>query len=145
MRKLILTALGVALLTPFALHAQSMTLQQPVQTAGKPALPDEVVEVHHDHAFVGSAVIRDTLGGALLGAAAGGGYAFYQKENNNNGDWGNWQRPVFIGAGIGAGVGLIIGIIDATTWADPGYAPTPVADQRSTGFSTPTAQYSLHF
>ena len=147
MRKLILATLGLALLTPFASHAQSMTLGQPAATAEqRPALPDEVVEVRHERPFAGGIVIRDTFGGAVLGAAAGGGYAFYQKENNNNGDWGNWQRPVFIGAAVGAGVGLILGIVDATTWSGGGYYDDrPVADQRSTGFTPATAQYSLHF
>jgi hypothetical protein len=144
MRKLIL-AFSLALTTSFALHAQSMTLQQPVQPAPKQGLPDEVLEVRHERVFPVGVVVRDTFGGAFLGAAAGGGYAIYQKENNNNGDWGNWQRPVLIGAGVGAGIGLILGIVDATTWSSAGYAPEPVADQRQTGFTPATAQYSLHF
>jgi hypothetical protein len=147
MRKLILTTLGLALLTPLAVRAQSMTLPQtPATNAQRPALPDEVLEVRHERPFAGGIVIRDTFGGAVLGAAAGGGYALYQKENNNNGDWGNWQRPVLIGAGVGAGVGLILGIVDATTWSGGGYYDDrPVADQRSTGFTPATAQYGLHF
>jgi hypothetical protein len=144
MRKPIIGVLGLVLGSSLALHAQSMSVPQ-TQAPRSNALPEEVMEVHHDHEFAAGAIIRDTLGGAVLGAAAGGGYALYQKQNNNNGDWGNWQRPVLIGAGVGAGIGLIFGIVDATTWSDRSYTATPYADQKQTGFSPPTAQYALHF
>jgi hypothetical protein len=144
MNKPTIAAIGLTLCTSLALHAQSITLPS-TQTTRSNALPDEVMEVHHDHAFAGGALIRDTFGGAVLGAAAGAGYAIYQKEQNNNGDWGNWQRPVLIGAAVGAGVGLVFGIVDATTWSDRGYSATPYADQKTTGFVPPAAQYGLHF
>jgi hypothetical protein len=131
---LIATVLSVG----FAFGAHAQTYQAPAQP-----LPDAVIEVHHDHEFAGGAVIRDTFGGAVLGTAVGVGVAYYNKEQNNGGDWGNWQRPVLIGAGIGAAVGLVFGIVDATTWSDGG--PGPYADRRETGFAPPAASYGMHF
>jgi hypothetical protein len=148
MQKLMIAAVGLAFFASLAVHAQtSMTLQQPVVDHHESnALPDEVSE-YHTHSFAGGALFRDTLGGAVLGAAAGGAYALYNKEQNNGGAWGNWQRPVLIGAAVGAGVGLVFGIVDATTWSDRAYAPTPVSDQdrHTTGFSPAAAQYGVHF
>jgi hypothetical protein len=135
-----LIAAAVSLGIAFGANAQTIVQQT---SPSRQALPDEVVQVQHDHSFDGGAVIRDTFGGAVLGAAAGVGYAYYNKEENNGGNWGNWQRPVFIGAGIGAAVGLVFGIVDASTYSDR--APTPYADQRETGFAPPAAQYGVHF
>ena len=145
MRKASMAALGLILSASLTVNAQSMTLQQPVVQTSHQALPDEVTEVHTDHAFAGGALIRDTFGGAVLGAAAGGAYALYNKEQNNNGNWGNWQRPVLIGAAVGAGVGLVLGIVDATTWSERSYSPYADADRHDTGMVPPAAQYGLHF
>ena len=144
MRKTTMAAFGLVLSVALAGQSQTLTTQLQPQPQ---KLSDEVVEVQHDHAFAAGAVVRDVFGGAFLGAAAGGAYAFYQKEQNNNGDWGNWQRPVLIGAGVGAGIGLIFGIVDATTWSDRGYTRTPYADsdRHETGFAPPAAKYGLHF
>jgi hypothetical protein len=132
---LIATALSFGI----AFGAAAQTYTPPPQQG----LPDQVVEVRHEHEFAAGAVIRDTFGGAVLGAGVGVGVAYYNKEENNGGDWGNWQRPVLIGAGIGAAVGLVFGIVDAST--GPDVAPGPYADRRETGFSPPAAQYGLHF
>jgi hypothetical protein len=145
MRKTWFAGLTLALCTTFAAHAQTTLTLQPVQTAPQRGFSDEVMEVHASPAPAGI-ILRDTLGTALLGATAGGGYALYQKENNNHGDWGNWQRPVLIGAGVGAAIGLVFGIIDATTWSGRTYATRSYADgDRQTGFTPPAAQYGLHF
>lgn len=129
-------SLGMA----FAANAQTVVQQS---NPPRQQLPDEVIGVEHAHTFDGGAMIRDTFGGAVLGAGIGVGVAYYNKEQNNGGNWGNWQRPVFIGAGIGAAVGLVFGIVDATTYSDR--TVTPYADQRETGFSPPAAQYGMHF
>jgi hypothetical protein len=143
MHKPTIAILGLVLCTSLASRAQNTeVLQQP---SHREALPDDVVEVHHDHTFAGGAVVRDIFGGAIVGAAAGAGYDVYQ--HSQNGDWGNWQRPVLIGAAVGAGIGLIFGIVDATTWSDRGYTRTPYADKdrHEPGFAPPAAQYGLHF
>jgi hypothetical protein len=145
MRKTLIAGFVLALCTTFAAHAQTSLTLQPAQTAPR-GLSDDVTEVH-THSSTGGVIFRDTFGGAVLGAAAGGGYALYQKQNNNNGDWGNWQRPVLIGAGVGAAIGLVFGLVDATTWSDRSYSTRPYADRdrQTVGFSPPSAQYGLRF
>jgi uncharacterized protein YcfJ len=107
------------------------------------SLPDEVVEVQ-SHRSAGSVIIGDAVGGAALGALAGGGVAAYRNYVQNEG-WGNWQRDVLIGAGIGLGVGLIVGVASAASYADRSYMMGPVADQRSTGFSSSMPVYGANF
>jgi hypothetical protein len=145
MRKTMIAGFALALCTTLAANAQTSMTLQPVQTAPRAGLSDDITEVH-THSAPAGVIFRDTLGGAVLGAAAGGGYALYQKEQNNNGDWGNWQRPVLIGAGVGAAVGLVFGIVDATTWSGS-YSSRSYADRDrlNTGFSPPAAQYGMHF
>jgi hypothetical protein len=146
MRKTLIAGFALALCSTFAAHAQSSLTLQPAPTAPRAGLADDIAEVH-THSSPGGVIFRDALGGAVLGAAAGGGYALYQKENNNNGDWGNWQRPVLIGAGVGAAIGIVFGVVDATTWSDRSYTTRPYADadRQTVGFSPPAARYGLHF
>lgn len=113
------------------------------QSTPRQSLPDEVVEVQ-SHRSAGSVIVGDAVGGAALGALAGGGVAAYRNYVQNEG-WGNWQRDVLIGAGIGLGVGLIVGVASAASYADRSYMMGPVADQRSTGFSSSMPVYGTNF
>ena len=140
MLKKALIAAALSLGIGFGANAQTIVQQT---SAPHQQLPDEVLQVQHEHTFDGGAVVRDTFGGAVLGTAIGVGVAYYNKEENNGGNWGNWQKPVFIGMGVGAAVGLVFGIVDATTYSDR--SVTPYADQRETGFAPPAAQYGMHF
>ncbi len=71
-------------------------------------------EVVHKHGSAGSAVLRDTISGGLLGAAVSGGIIGWEMGVQNHSGY-DWQRTLGIGVGIGLGVGLIWGIVDATT------------------------------
>lgn len=99
------------------------------------AFAQDYVTVERRSSPVGT-VLRDTVGGALLGSAVSGGIILYEMGINDNSDY-NWERTLAWGAGIGLGVGLIWGIVDATS--GPSYASlarnpiarTPVRDGQS--------------
>ncbi|MGZ6126498.1 MAG: hypothetical protein ACXWLR_16130 [Myxococcales bacterium] len=112
-----------------------------VTTTPRETLAQQVYEVQ-EHRSAGSVILTDAIGGAALGALAGGGVAAYRNYVQNDG-WGNWQRDVLIGAGIGLGVGLILGVASAAS-ADRTFTG-PIADQRSTGFSSSVPVYGAHF
>ncbi len=134
----------------------SLSLAAPASAAGRDAsvvppspshsgLQQEVATVE-SRPSAGSIIVRDAIGGAVLGAAVGGGVAIYRRyiENGSNGQWGNWQRDLALGAGIGLAAGLILGAVDAASNADRGFTG-PVADQRRVGFDAPMAMYGARF
>ncbi len=132
----------------------SLSLAAPASAAGRDAsvvppshsgLQQEVATVE-SRPSAGSIIVRDAIGGAVLGAAVGGGVAIYRRyiENGSNGQWGNWQRDLALGAGIGLAAGLILGAVDAASNADRTFQG-PVADQRRVGFDAPMAMYGARF
>ena len=134
----------------------SLSLAAPASAAGRDAsvvppspshsgLQQDVATVE-SRPSAGSIIVRDAIGGAVLGAAVGGGVAVYRRyiENGSNGQWGNWQRDLALGAGIGLAAGLILGAVDAASNADRGFTG-PVADQRQVGFDAPIATRAFRF
>jgi hypothetical protein len=89
-------------------------------------------------------IVRDALGGAILGGAIGGGVAIYNRYGTTNGTWDNWQRDVLIGAGIGLGVGLIVGGVSAASAMDRSFQG-PMTEHRDVGFAPPMGQYGVRY
>jgi hypothetical protein len=87
---------------------------------------DVVVE---RHASPVGTVLRDTVGGGLLGSAVAGGVILYQMGINNHSDY-DWGRTLAWGAGIGLGVGLVLGLVDAAS-GSYGMTRTPYRDGMS--------------
>lgn len=87
---------------------------------------DVVVERHHSP--VGT-VLRDTVGGGLLGSAVAGGVILYQMGINDHSNY-DWGRTLAWGAGIGLGVGLVLGLVDAAS-GSYGMVRTPYRDGQS--------------
>jgi hypothetical protein len=141
MLKSVMVACACALAIPAQARADVVGRIKTIEAAPPEALPQQVTEVEQRRSPAG-AIVGDTIGGAVLGAAVGGGVAAYHRYVENDG-WGDWQKSVLIGAGIGAGVGLIIGI--ATAASSDRTFTGPIADQRQTGFSPPTAVYGAKF
>jgi hypothetical protein len=145
MGKAILLAPALAL--AFALPAHAVTDARPTNQMTGPTtrLSDEVVGVETRPSPAG-VILRDTVGGAALGAAVGGGVVLYRHyvTNNGNGDWGNWGRDIGIGAAIGAAAGLVLGAVDAASTADHVFNG-PVADQRDVGFGPAGYVYAKRF
>lgn len=138
-----------ALALGLALPARADTV---VQTTPAPA---QTVAVQADHKSPVGTILVDGLGGALVGGAIGGGVAVYNRygTNGGNGDWGNWQRDLFVGAGIGLGVGLIVGVVDyatsgpsATTTSTSAPAATTITTEvHDVGFSPAFAGHGFRF
>jgi hypothetical protein len=133
----------------------SLSLAAPASAAGRDAsvvppspsgLAQQEVPTVESRPSAGSIIVRDAIGGAVLGAAVGGGVAVYRRyiQNGENGTWGNWQRDLALGAGIGLAAGLVLGAIDAASNADRTFTG-PVADQRRVGFDPPVAMYGARF
>jgi hypothetical protein len=92
------------------------------------ARADEVVVERHRSSPVGT-VLRDTVGGGLLGSAVAGGIILYQMGINDKSDY-DWGRTLAWGAGIGLGVGLVLGLVDAAS-GSYGMTRTPYRDGMS--------------
>ena len=142
MLKGIVVACACAVALPAAARANEVG-RTPTVAAPAEALPEQIYEVQ-EHRSPAGVIVRDTVGGAAVGALVGGGVAAYRNFVQNEG-WGNWERDVLIGAGIGAGVGLILGIADAASSADRTFTNSPIADQRQTGFNSPVPVYAKRF
>jgi hypothetical protein len=135
----------------------SLSLAAPASAAGRDAsvvppspssrsgLQQEVATVE-TRPSAGSIIVRDAIGGAVLGTAVGGGVVLYRRyvQNGSNGQWGDWGRDLALGAGIGFAAGLLLGAVDAASNADRGFTG-PVADQRQVGFDAPVATRSFKF
>jgi hypothetical protein len=89
---------------------------------------DVVVERHRSP--VGT-VLRDTVGGGLLGSAVAGGVILYQMGINDKSDY-DWGRTLAWGAAIGLGAGLVLGLVDAASGSYGMVSRTPVRDGLST-------------
>lgn len=90
------------------------------------ARADEVVVERRRSSPVGT-VLRDTVGGGLLGSAVAGGVILYQMGVNDREDY-DWGRTLAWGAGIGLGAGLILGLVDAASGSYGMVSRTPVRD-----------------
>lgn len=73
----------------------------------------EDVVVERKRSPVGT-VLRDTIGGGLLGSAVAGGIILYQTQVNDRSDY-DWGRTLAYGAAIGLGAGLVLGLVDAAS------------------------------
>ena len=122
-------ALGLAL--PARADTQTTVVTTPA--------PAQTVEVQTDHKNPVGTILVAGLGGALIGGAVGGGVAVYERYGKNNGDWGNWQRDLFVGAGIGLGVGLIIGVVDYATSGPSTTSTTATTTTRASAATTTTS------
>jgi hypothetical protein len=132
--------LSLSLLAPPA-HAAGRT--ESVVPPSPSAFRQEVAVVESRPSPAGI-IVRDAIGGAVLGAAVGGGVAAYRRYVSDERQWGNWQRDVGIGAGIGLAAGLILGAVDAASNADRRFMG-PVADERDVGFTPASRVYGVRF
>jgi ABC-type nitrate/sulfonate/bicarbonate transport system substrate-binding protein len=103
----------------------------------------DVVEVQTRPSPAGT-IVRDAVGGAILGGAIGGGVVIYNRYGTTNGTWDNWERTVLIGAGIGLGVGLIVGGVSAASQMDRSFVG-PATEHRDVGFSPAIGQYGVRY
>jgi hypothetical protein len=103
------------------------------------ASAQEIVEVERRERSTAGIILRDALGGALVGSAVSGGIILYEMGIEDNDDY-NWERTLAWGALIGLGAGLVWGVVDVAS--APAYAATtplaraPVRDGNSITLDT---------
>lgn len=82
------------------------------------------------HRSTAGVVLRDTVGGGLVGSAVAGGIILYNMGIQNDSNY-NWGRTLAWGALVGLGAGLVLGVVDASTGAFGMMSPTPTHDGMS--------------